>query len=158
MVFINNSWNMYTNKHYTIVIYKQLQKLFSQIQKPFSYYYDIPDSVMKKMLHDDDPLRLMKHLDAFVNEDIGYGWDDICLLDKKTIDKQLINLLMYNNGKYCTIFPYPYTQPLSTGKENDCDFQGCGIDQELSLVLDSDTLLKNIPYNDDPKAHPPVIF
>ena len=43
---------------------------------------DVEEEILK-----DDPLRLMKHLDAFINDDGGYGWNDSKLMTKKELVK-----------------------------------------------------------------------
>ena len=40
---------------------------------------------MREEILNDDPLRIMKHLDAFVNNDCGYGWSDSKLVTKKEL-------------------------------------------------------------------------
>lgn len=96
-----NAWEEVSLDTLYEIQYMQLQQLFKKIQKPFSYYVDF-DSARSKLL-EDDPLKLMKHLDAFVNGDDGYGWDDARLVDKNTIDIMIKSILFYNNEDYAYI-------------------------------------------------------
>lgn len=134
MIYKNGWEEVPLNTLYEIQ-YTQLQRLFKKIQKPFSYYLDF-DSIESKM-SEEDPLKLMKHLDAFVNDDDGYGWDDARLVDKQTIDIMIKSILFYDNEDYPYISDvlssqvylissnYPDTTHLLTEKEQCCDLEEC---------------------------------
>ena len=95
MVYKEGKWIRYPSGQFIRDQYITLHELFRQIQKPFSYYFDSfsdTDGIRQK-IEEDDPLKIMKHLDAFVNDDDGYGWDGTRLVDRETIDT-LIKLVL----------------------------------------------------------------
>ena len=83
MYFRNQEWHIAPIGGFTQTLFLALQALFKKVQKPFEYYIGIDN--IEEEIQNDDPLRMMKHLDAFVNDDGGYGWSDSKLVTKKEL-------------------------------------------------------------------------
>jgi hypothetical protein len=85
-VFNGTTWIKMSDKQVHRVVYGLVHALFRTITRPLSYYMTAanPSEALKR----DDHYALMKHLDAFVNTDNGYGWGD----------KQTTSLFDMNNA------------------------------------------------------------
>jgi hypothetical protein len=83
MYFKNQEWHIAPISGFTQTLFLTLQTFLKKVQKPFEYYIGL-DNMDEEILND-DPLRMMKHLDAFVNNDGGYGWSDAKLVTKKEL-------------------------------------------------------------------------
>lgn len=87
MYFKNEEWHIAPIGLFTQVLFLRLQTFFKRVQKPFEYYIGLDNA--DEEIRNDDPLRMLKHLDAFVNNDGGYGWSDAKLVTKKELTESI---------------------------------------------------------------------
>lgn len=114
-----------------------LQMRLKKTQKPLEYYIGLDDG--NSELIKDDPLGLMKHLDAYVNNDVGYGWGDLKMLVTKN---ELIDSLK-------SIFSCKHTFVDNNAMKNDIPFSDVKQTHDYDIVL-SDTINNSIlTYNVD---------
>lgn len=84
----DSKWHTAPLDDFPQAMLENVQNLLRSVQRPLSYYMSSYDKIYMA-----DPMRIMKHLDAFVNDDDGYGWDDPKMLTKKELIDALVAAL-----------------------------------------------------------------
>lgn len=92
LYYRNKDWHAAHISEFTHAFFSNLIMVCKGIQKPLEYYMSLDNA--EEILYNEDPLRLMKHLDAFINGDEGYGWGDAKLVTKKEMTERIKLTLM----------------------------------------------------------------
>jgi hypothetical protein len=87
-----NAWCIAPIGQFIQRFYIRIQQLLRKIQKPIEYYMDSNDP--RQAILDDDPYQLMKYLDAFVNNDDGYGWEMRKNISRDRITEAIVNCIL----------------------------------------------------------------
>jgi hypothetical protein len=117
------------------ILTQEFEMLYNQckkIQSPLNVLFSLPEKERHELCKKEDPLRVVKHLNCFINNDMGYNWGGDMLLDRKSISSHIIKFVEIQDVDY-TFYETHLGKVCATG------------------VL-------NIPDTHCNSAHPPVVF
>jgi hypothetical protein len=105
MYYKEHQWHTGKLDDFIQTFFIRAYTMLSNIQKPFNYYMAFDD--IDKKIYDDDPLRMMKHLNMFINDDDGYGWGDAKLITKKELTTSIKLFLICKHNMLNFTIPTP---------------------------------------------------